>query len=105
MLITIGNMLKTLHQIAPHEQISRLEAAVLRMQRMLASVVPATEKNVTSKADSAAIPRPALRKQRIPQFPRPVLRKQWILPRHLIEEECVPEGLSLRLKKNVCQMG
>ena len=43
MLITIGNMLKTLHQLAPHEQISRLEAAVLRMQRMLASVVPATE--------------------------------------------------------------
>ena len=41
-------MLKTFDKLAPHEQISRLETAVLRMQRLLARNIPSepTEENI-----------------------------------------------------------
>ena len=48
-LILIG-MLKSLDQLAPHDQISSLESAVQRMQRLIARYVPSEpEKIVGSK--------------------------------------------------------
>ncbi len=50
----LTNMLRTLNKLAPHEQISSLETAVLRMQRLLARNVPSQPAQVASKRKEVA---------------------------------------------------